>query len=769
MNSSATFEYRQWVCPVCSHRNPIKHSRYASQANRVRYAETSSSIFECEITDEADDAPSKISSEADPMLQIYIAVVDLSGDEEFIELAQGGLNALLEAIPENALFGLITFSDFLGIYDLHNETPIVQRLMIPASGPMSISLHDVAPIRRLCVPIGQYKQNIQKAIESLDVAALSRWEQKDSPLLRPRALGSTLTELITLFGESLTTPLEEGQGELFGTGGARPRGFARFAVMLSGMPNFGLGSLSEGGLTLGPREKSGHGGGAEDGPAHAHTQPQPQVKARLPPSSNEPAALKPCTDFYFRLGERAAESSVSVDIFIATQHYIDLASLEGVSVRSGGRLFLYDSAPTSTLPQDIFRYYSLPTATSGVLRIRTCPQIGIRRAWGALSRDSTYPDIYHLPACTPHTSFSFSFEFINTAGFVGTSPVYPCIQLAYAYTVTAPDDAVSMSEGTQTQPQPQVLPDGTGSSPSDPSPKRPLRTRRILRVETLQFESGRTHAVLNEADCEPVFSLLLNMGWDLCLSEGVNAARDELRDWLLRFMIKYHKNTRNLIATGKQKWVADSDVDVGFAIYPNLDRLTRLVYALINAPLFRPDVSADQRIYLRHLWTMLPPPLLLRALYPYLVAFENPNEMKGEWFMLSREAVETSTHPIFMLDAYDTIVVMYLRTSPDLPFPPPRDSLLWRMVEAAKQDRGCTPRVVKCEKGTPDERWFYANLIEDQGYNRHATFLGLTANQPPKPDHLQSYETFCEQLKANVREALVPSTTDEKQQSATAG
>ena len=41
---------------------------------------------------------------------MYVALVDVCGGEEYLELIRSALQAALEAMPAGALFGLITFS-----------------------------------------------------------------------------------------------------------------------------------------------------------------------------------------------------------------------------------------------------------------------------------------------------------------------------------------------------------------------------------------------------------------------------------------------------------------------------------------------------------------------------------------------------------------------------------------------------------------------------------------------------------------------------------
>ena len=41
---------------------------------------------------------------------MYVALVDVCGGEDYLELVRSALQAALEAMPAGALFGLITFS-----------------------------------------------------------------------------------------------------------------------------------------------------------------------------------------------------------------------------------------------------------------------------------------------------------------------------------------------------------------------------------------------------------------------------------------------------------------------------------------------------------------------------------------------------------------------------------------------------------------------------------------------------------------------------------
>jgi len=45
---------------------------------------------------------------------VYVALVDATGSEDYIELVKSALLAALESLPQSALFGLATFTNQVG-------------------------------------------------------------------------------------------------------------------------------------------------------------------------------------------------------------------------------------------------------------------------------------------------------------------------------------------------------------------------------------------------------------------------------------------------------------------------------------------------------------------------------------------------------------------------------------------------------------------------------------------------------------------------------
>jgi hypothetical protein len=54
---------------------------------------------------------------------LVLALVDAAGCEDFMDVVKSALLALVESLPPGARFGLITFSDRIGLHDLQGGCP----------------------------------------------------------------------------------------------------------------------------------------------------------------------------------------------------------------------------------------------------------------------------------------------------------------------------------------------------------------------------------------------------------------------------------------------------------------------------------------------------------------------------------------------------------------------------------------------------------------------------------------------------------------------
>ncbi|CAI5496196.1 unnamed protein product [Closterium sp. Naga37s-1] len=100
---------------------------------------------------------------------VYIAMVDVSGSEEFLELVKSSLLAALEALSPAALFGLVTFGSKVGLYDLQGPVAAVKSVAIPASSAhrLPLALGDLLPLPAFLASLSRHKEHAAAALETL--------------------------------------------------------------------------------------------------------------------------------------------------------------------------------------------------------------------------------------------------------------------------------------------------------------------------------------------------------------------------------------------------------------------------------------------------------------------------------------------------------------------------------------------------------------------------------------------------------------------------
>ncbi|KAI4373594.1 hypothetical protein MLD38_011705 [Melastoma candidum] len=150
----------------------------------------------------------------------------------------------------------------------------------------------------------------------------------------------------------------------------------------------------------------------------------------------------------------------------------------------------------------------------------------------------------------------------------------PVLQIAFQYSIVVPPEA-----------------------PSDPdkvtSNRFKYSLQRRLRIRTVQYNTARNmNELYDSMDPEVVLSLLVHKVILASLEQGVREGRMLLHDWL---------------------------VDVSFSQCPQLQHLSRLVFALLRNPLLlfhEEGVHPDYRIFLQCLFSALEPSSLHYAVYP---------------------------------------------------------------------------------------------------------------------------------------------------------
>jgi hypothetical protein len=157
-----------------------------------------------------------------------------AASEEFLELTKSALLAALEALSPGALFGLVTFSHKIGLYDVQGPIPVVKNVFIPPDGESSLSLEleDVMPLLQFLAPVETCKDRIAAALETL--RPITSWERSagagqgmDSVLMGGRGFGTAMEALFNYLGSEF--------GNTFA--------LARVFAFLSGPPDYGRGQL----------------------------------------------------------------------------------------------------------------------------------------------------------------------------------------------------------------------------------------------------------------------------------------------------------------------------------------------------------------------------------------------------------------------------------------------------------------------------------------------------------------------------------------------
>ena len=107
INGYCLFRHMDWTCSLCGEENAIpENSRYADVGGRSRLPELRAEIAEAPYLDE------------EPALTnpVYVALVDVAGGEDALDLIRSSVMAALEALDPGALFGLISFSESVTLH-----------------------------------------------------------------------------------------------------------------------------------------------------------------------------------------------------------------------------------------------------------------------------------------------------------------------------------------------------------------------------------------------------------------------------------------------------------------------------------------------------------------------------------------------------------------------------------------------------------------------------------------------------------------------------
>ncbi|GIL48469.1 hypothetical protein Vafri_4983 [Volvox africanus] len=499
----------------------------------------------------------------------------------------------------------------------------------------------------------------------------------------------------------------------------------KLLLFLAGVPDFGVGRL------INPRRRraaamaaaaaamaAGNGVGSGDAPV-----PSPGSEPWL---DDVPASS---VEFYEQVAAACASLGVCVDLFSVSSGALGLRYLAPLCSSTGGGIYLYPSVDESAMPQDVYLRMSAPSASAGILRLRTSPHFKAVRHYGRFFPDPTIPDLHHITATDPSDAFAVDFDFASPSGFAGAATsLPPTLQVAFQYSALICEKPPPPAPAPQ-QGQGPAAASGMANGVSDEASGgaraaaagaggdgRRYWLQRRLRVATYRVNIAATVAdVYAHANPDAVVTLLMHKVMRVAEAQGMKEARLLLRDWLVVLALCYHRNVHSSLTLQQ---LATVPVDLHFSQAPQLAPLLRLVYALLRSPLLAPFAEGqhpDLTAFLRHLWSGLPPPELVRAVYPVMQSYITPDQLAYPRHSLSRAALAgPEAPPIFLLDAYILIMVYYTsRCPPEVPFPPPQQSALRKAVASIRSERRITPQVKILREGSEDSELFDQLLLDE--------------------------------------------------------
>jgi len=291
------------------------------------------------------------------------------------------------------------------------------------------------------------------------------------------------------------------------------------------------------------------------------------------------------------------------------------------------------------------------------------------------------------------------------------------LQLAFQYSILVPcDDGARQSSA-----------DGNYRNKSAVFSRQGYTLKRRLRIRTLEIGVAANYAELYEsAQPEVILRVLTHKMIQASLEDGVKEARALVHDWLVILTAQY--NEYNKLAQFRQPDNSNR-VDATFSMCFPLQALPLQVFALLRSPLLQSHeegVHLDHRIYLQCLFSALEPLDLLWAVHPVLSSYATPDKQAYPRHSLSRAALITSGSPIFFLDAFTCLIVYYSPTAdPALPFPPPQNCTLRRVINKLKQERNITPKLLIIRGGYDNTEPFERYLIEEQDVDGSGIATGM--------------------------------------------
>ncbi|CAF4625685.1 unnamed protein product, partial [Rotaria socialis] len=337
--------------------------------------------------------------------------------------------------------------------------------------------------------------------------------------------------------------------------------------------------------------------------------------------AKEPKSIGPTSDFYKKLSLDYASQQIACDLFLLNSHYIDLATLSGVSKYSGGEVKYYPSYHSVQTPyeverfeNDLRRYLQRKIGFEAVMRLRSAP--------GALAIQTFHGngfvrsvDLLVLPNINPDAAYGMQVAIEDSLAQY-TSVTF---QIALLYT---------SSKG-----------------------------ERRIRVHTLSLPvSANLNDICANADQEAVVSLIAKMAADRASTSSLHEAREALT---------------NVACDVIKATMPSNAANRGFSLaVPNSLRLLPLyMLSMIKSTAFRvgSTTKLDDRAYYIDLCKTLPTQYLMQIFYPDLYPIHTIEERSqiiqdGDEELHVPERVQLSyqhidSHGAYILDTSEYIYI----------------------------------------------------------------------------------------------------------------
>ncbi|MCL4116854.1 UNVERIFIED_CONTAM: hypothetical protein GTU68_041058 [Idotea baltica] len=349
------------------------------------------------------------------------------------------------------------------------------------------------------------------------------------------------------------------------------------------------------------------------------------LKAREDPnqrSAKDISHLEPATDFYKKLALDCSGQQVAVDLFTFNSHYIDLASLSGMSKFSGGSIHHFPGFNAMKNPASVdhfrsclTRYLTRKIGFEAVMRIRATRGLSITNFHGNFFVRSI--DLLSLPNINPDAGFGMQVNIEEPLHNIRQA----CFQAALLYT---------SSKG-----------------------------ERRIRVHTLCLPvSPNIHEIVNSGDQQTIVDLLAKMAVDKCQSSQMSDAREAIVNACADILTAF----KATISTPSS----------GLTAPPTLQLLPLYLLALLKSVALRHSMSTklDDRVFAMCEIKTTPLCNLIQTIYPDLYPIHDISE-KGainledavipQPIRLHLSAEQIDRNGAYLMDA-GSVIYVYIRS-----------------------------------------------------------------------------------------------------------